>query len=107
MDNYYDPATRSWVTAESRYAAVADQSRYRELFFLAPEQAWPLLLELLAAVPEDVLAYVGAGPLENFIVRYGAQFMDEIESEVRRNARFRDAALEVNLARGTLPDDAE
>ena len=107
MDNYYDQATGRWVTAQSRYEAVAGQLRFRDLDILAPERAWPLILELLATVPRDVVSYVGAGPLETFVVRHGGQFIDEIEGEVRVNQRFREAAIEINLERGTLPSDAE
>ena len=107
MDNYYDQASGRWVTAESRYAAIAHQPQFQDIDVVPPERAWPLILELLAAVPGDVLAYVGAGPLEAFVVRHGGQFIDQIEHEVRRNPRLREAALEMNLARGTLPAVAE
>jgi uncharacterized protein DUF6869 len=107
MDNYYEPATGRWVTAESRYDAIADQPRFRDIDLLAPEEAWPRILELLAAVPEDTVYFVGAGPLETFVRRHGGPFIGRIDREVRNNPRFRDAAREINLERGELPSVAE
>src|SRR5215216_3703771 len=107
MDNYYDPQTGYWVTSGSRYDEIAEQPRFSELDRLPPAQAWPRLLELLAAVPDDLVDYVGSGPLETFIVRHGAAFAPEIAARARADPRFLDAALNVNLARGELPEAAE
>jgi hypothetical protein len=107
MDNYYDEASGRWVTAESRYDDITAQPRFQELHLLPAEQAWPRLLELLAVVPEDLVSHVGAGPLENFVNRHGADFVSQIAAQARTDSRFLRAALEVNLARGALPTAAE
>jgi|SRR5215831_4500351 len=110
MDNYYDHAAGRWVTDWDRYQAVACQPRFaalRGLVLHDPHRAWPLLLELLASVPEDTVHYVGAGDLEEFVCQHGAAFVSQLEAEAMRNARFRDAVLEVNLARGLLPAPIE
>lgn len=112
MENYYDYRTGEWVTSGSRYEAVARRPPYDELDDLIilgdePERAWRLILALLHAVDEDVVDYVGAGPLESFIWRYGAAFADEIEAAARDDERFRGALLDVNLTQGHLPPDVE
>ena len=110
MENDYDHAAGDWVTSQSRYAAIASRppfDRLHDLVYDDAAQAWPLLLALLAAVPEDVIHHVGAGPLETFVVRHGADFVDRIEGEAREDARFRRAVLEVNLREGELPPDVE
>jgi hypothetical protein len=66
------------VTAGSRYEAVArmppyDQLGDRIILRDEPERAWRLMMALLHAVDEDVFDYAGAGPLEDFIRRYGAR----------------------------------
>ena len=108
MENYYDPATGDWITDRSRYEKVLAEPRFAairedELRDWAPEQARVLILQLLAAVPEDTLQYVGLGPLEDFMRRNGAEFIDRIEGELRQNARLRAAALNMYLSRGDLP----
>jgi hypothetical protein len=112
MDNYYDPATREWVTGATRYDAVLAESRFapiREYDTLSwhPDRAWTLLLELLAAVPSDTVALVGAGPLDNFMHQHGATFIEPIVDELAHNGRLRTAIVNVNLERGTLPDAVE
>jgi hypothetical protein len=109
MENYYDPALGDWVTDWSRYEAIADQPRFRELEAVAsnPEARWALLLELLAAVPEDVVHHVGAGPLESFIAAHGAAFVDQLKAAAAENERFRRAVLEVDLPAGLLPETVE
>jgi hypothetical protein len=109
-ENYYDEASGQWVTHETRYTAIVSQPKYEKLNHLIysdPELAWRLLLELVAETPDDLLGFVGAGPVETFIWQHGAGFIDQIEAEASTNARFRRAALEINLVRGELPADIE
>lgn len=50
--------------------------------------AWRLILDLCARLgPDDVsmIANVGAGPLESFVVKYGDRAMDLIEPEMHVN----------------------
>lgn len=105
MDNYYDSSTGKWVTDWDRYQAIAGQPPFVDLFLVPdPEEAWPLILELLRVVPEDTVHFVGSGPLESFVVAHGAAFVDRLVLEAARNPRLRVAAVEINLARGQLPD---
>ena len=54
------------------------------------EDAWKAILRILELDPPDeVLAVLAAGPLEDLIDDYGALFIDRIETESRRNPRFR------------------
>ena len=110
IDNWYDAERGDWVTADSRYQAVADDARFGTLdedVLLRPDRAWPLLLALLAAVPEDVVDRVGCGPLETFVHLHGAAFATELEREARENPRFRAAVLNVELRQGVLPPAVE
>lgn len=108
MENYYDYATGRWVTSFDRYEEVANQPRFRELVDLPePEHAWALILELLAAVPADLVSHVGSGPLETFINFHAVAFIDRIEAEASGNERLRRAMIEVNLERGTYPEVVE
>ena len=61
-----------------------------------PEGAWIILLELIGRAEGDrALAYIAAGPLENFLVAYGEGFLPRVEAEAARNARFRRALVGV------------
>ena len=107
MAYYYDPRTGHWAMAGSRDHEVTAQPRLSELDRLSPAQAWPCLLELLAAVPDDLVDLVGTKPLETFIVRHVGAFAAEFAGRARTAPRFLDAALNVNLTRGELPAAAE
>jgi uncharacterized protein DUF6869 len=110
IDNYYDDERGEWVTAESRYQAVATEERRDAIYhalYDEPRKAWGLILDLLAEIPEDTVDLLGAGPLEDFVRRYAATFITEIEAEAAHNPRFRSALLEIWLPRGELPKDIE
>ncbi|MBV9111093.1 MAG: hypothetical protein JO306_16930 [Gemmatimonadetes bacterium] len=110
IDNYYDYELGDWVTAETRYRAVADQPRFAGLVELVdrdPARAWPLLLELLDAVPEDVTYMVGGWLLDRFVRLHGAAYVEQLEREAAVNPRFMDAVLEMYLHEGELPSDIE
>ena len=112
MDNYYDFEAGERVTHQSRYEKVLAESRFDpfragDIDDWLPQKAWPLLLELLGAVPDDTVHLVGAGPLEDFVRRHAAAFIEPIEAELRQNERLRSAALEMYLTRGNLPRTVE
>jgi hypothetical protein len=110
IENYYDYELGDWVTDHSRYHAVADEPRFSALeepVEISPELTWALILELLAAVPEDVTSMVGLGPLDTFVRWHGAAFVEELERGARDNPRFREAVLNVDLPRGYLPAEVE
>jgi hypothetical protein len=61
-----------------------------------PEGAWSILLELIGRADGDrALAYIAAGPLENFLVAHGERFLPLVEAEAGRNAKFRRALVGV------------
>lgn len=111
VENYYDHDTRRWVTAGSRYEAIANQPRFSALYdpliAAGPELTWTLILELLAEVPDDLVHMVGAGPLQNFIVTHGPAFVAEIEAAAKESERFRRCVIEVDLHSGELPPHVE
>jgi hypothetical protein len=60
------------------------------------EGAWSILLELIGRADGDrALAYIAAGPLENFLVAYGEVFFPRVEAESRHNPKFRRALVGV------------
>ena len=110
MENHYDSESGEWVTDGSRFDAIVDGPRFRELdrlLWSSPEAAWPLLLDLLAEVPADLVYQVGCGPLQSFVNAHGAAFVEQLTAQARESPRFREAVLEVDLRRGRLPEPVE
>ena len=61
-----------------------------------PDGAWSILLELIRRADGDrALAYIAAGPLENFLVAHGERYLPQVETEAGRNAKFRRALVGV------------
>jgi hypothetical protein len=61
-----------------------------DLVFKEPEQAWPIILELVKQAPTNrILFDVAAGPFEDLIRQHGEQFIDRIEVQARRDPKFR------------------
>jgi hypothetical protein len=55
-----------------------------------PEEAWAMILRLVALAPDDrTLANVAAGPLEDLLGLHPYAFVGLVEEEARRDARFR------------------
>jgi len=100
VENYYDHATGTWVTPETRYRDVVSDPRFahlEELISSKPERAWPLLLELIATVPEDILYLAAEGPLEIFLAKHGKAFVESIEAQARSSDRFRSCLTECHI----------
>jgi uncharacterized protein DUF6869 len=54
--------------------------------------AWAIILSLIDHAPDDAaLAFIAAGPLEDLIHRHGQSLGEELVSQARRDARFRQA----------------
>jgi hypothetical protein len=54
--------------------------------------ALDLLVALADAAPDDqARCYLGAGPLEDFVLQHGTQLIDDIDEAARRNDHFRIA----------------
>ncbi|HEX8670645.1 MAG TPA: hypothetical protein VF710_02100 [Longimicrobium sp.] len=69
------------------------------------QTAWRLVLELLRTAPDDDLGFYAAGPLEDLVRLHGAELIDELEAEARRDSRFRWALGCIWLSHGELPPD--
>lgn len=106
MDNFYDRRSGRWVTAEGRYKAILGSDP--EFCALVdgsldgPHAVWSVLLRLMDAVPDDLLGFVGAGPLEDAVVRWGAELVERIEAQAARDERFREALGCIWLSHGEL-----
>lgn len=71
----------------------------------APEDGWRMIQRLVELAPDDfVLACVAAGPLEDLLGRHPYVFIDRVEQQARRDAKFRRC---VSGVWGSLPDDVE
>jgi hypothetical protein len=56
-----------------------------------PELAWELILQTLAADKSDVtIENLAAGPLEDFLVYHGKEFIDRIEIQAQSNPEFNE-----------------
>ncbi len=76
----------AWFTYEDHFWAFdAMSSLVRE----EPEQAWLILLRMLESASDDRVGNLAAGPLEDLLHGYGAQFIDRIAAEARTNAKLR------------------
>jgi hypothetical protein len=71
------------------------------------EDAWELVRTLVRAAPDELLEFVGAGPVEDLVERFGEVLVDRIETEARADPRFREALGFVWLTRGELPAEVE
>lgn len=71
-----------------------------EMAFIEPSaRTFPMLMALIESAGDDeALAYLGAGPLENLINRYGIQFAEQIEESARRDPAFRKALANVQVS---------
>ena len=70
--------------------------RADELVRQDPEAGWRLIMELvLRCRSEYQLACLASGPLEDFLVKYGRDFIDRIEQTASTNNRFRETLVGV------------
>lgn len=84
----------------------AGHDAFEDAIWNGPVQtAWQLVLELLRTAPDDDLGFYAAGPLEELVRLRGAEVIDEIEAEARRDPGFRWALGCIWLSHGELPDD--
>jgi hypothetical protein len=60
-----------------------------QLIQVRPDEAWERILALVACAPdEEAIGYVGAGPLEDFLIAHGQAFIDRVEATAISDARF-------------------
>jgi hypothetical protein len=56
----------------------------------SPEVAWLAILQILAMdLKEEQIGLLAAGPTESLLSMHGAQFIDRVEHEEGKNARFK------------------
>lgn len=79
---------------------VTDRTAYSDS---NADDAWELVLALVALAADDELGYVGAGPVEDFVRRFGAERIEQVEMQARRDPRFRVALGRIWLSRDGLP----
>jgi len=93
----YEVVIKAWIQYHTDTRASKDKDDLfqacddvTDLVSMDPEQAWPIILELIKQAPTDyVLANVAAGPLEDLICWHREQFIDRIEIQARRDPKFR------------------
>lgn len=57
-----------------------------------PQEAWPLILALLERAPESRdVAFLAAGPIEDFVQKHPRTSADLVAHEAGANQRFREA----------------
>ena len=110
-----DDVANAWCryharTATGQKLGVDDGDWWAVEFWLAGSEVWANevvvregLLALIDAATDDLLSYVGAGPLETFISADESR-VRWIENQAARSVRFRKALANV-WTWGTEPDD--
>jgi hypothetical protein len=57
--------------------------------FAAPEAVWQAVLRIMQReLTDEQISDLAAGPVEDLLVHYGAQFIDRIEAEAERSPAF-------------------
>jgi hypothetical protein len=94
-----DPTWEETVLAYVMYAATGKQEYHWAIDVSLGMAAmgrwsdlWRFTRDVVAAADTsdpDVLAFIGAGPLEDILAHAGDQFIDSIEAEARTQPRFR------------------
>ena len=69
------------------------------------ERAWELVVAILRESSDGRLAHHAAGPLEDLVRLRGAELVETIEREARRDHRFRRALGRIWLRSSALPED--
>ncbi len=63
--------------------------RLRKLIESRPDTAWDFILALIEEAPnEDVLLWIGAGPLEDLLKMHGEAFIAAAEARAMQDPRF-------------------
>lgn len=80
--------------------------RLEDLAGASPEEAWPVVLALVARAPDERLELIGAGPLETIVERHTSRFVNRVEAAAKSDPRFRKALGAVWLNRWGLDPSA-
>jgi hypothetical protein len=100
VENYYDYETGTWVTPETRFRDFVSQPKFASLDALISsdaERAWPLLLDLIENVPDDLLYLAGEGPVSILLREQGVALIDRIDAQARTSDRFRSCLGESDI----------
>jgi hypothetical protein len=68
-------------------------------------RAWELVVAILRESSDARLAHHASGPLEDLVRLRGAELIEPIEHEARRDQRFRRALGRIWLRSSALPED--
>ena len=59
--------------------------------FADPEAVWQAVVRIMQReLTEEQISLLAAGPVEDLLAHYGAQFIDRIEAEAQRSPAFAD-----------------
>jgi hypothetical protein len=77
-------------TVEDVVAAWFDgEQTMFDALYDSPEVAWSAILQILGReLNDEQIASLAAGPVEELLVKHGAEFIDRVVSEAERNPRF-------------------
>jgi len=87
------PTPEQVADAYLAYAANIWSREYLiELIRKEPDVAWDIICRLIDSAPDgDSAAYIAAGPLEEFVVARGEQYLEAISSHARENPKMQQA----------------
>ena len=71
------------------------------------EGAWAALLELVARAPDELLDYIGAGPVEDLVRAHPEEFVVRMAEQAKLDPRFNEALSCIWLGQGTMPGEME
>jgi hypothetical protein len=89
---------RDSIDADPDHPLSWANQEFIEKVFDEPETCWSVILAILEKSPSThALSMLAAGPLEDLIEMHGADFIDRVEEQARRDPSFR------SLLGGVLP----
>lgn len=64
-----------------------------DLLRVDPETGWEVIEHIVARVEDPaVLAYIGAGPLEDLLAKHGRDFIDRVVAKIQSDPKFAEVA---------------
>jgi hypothetical protein len=87
----------TWIALQNPGEKITEKTEgfwawemFHEIVRGDPELGWSLISEIAAASCDDyVLANLAAGPLEDLLADHGAEFIERVEQDARRDPKFR------------------
>ena len=90
-------------TVERREEAAAAWDELTELSSTDLERGWRLALALIRRAPDEHLAAVGAGPLEDLLNAFPEEMASRSVQQARNDRRFREALSRAWISRKRIP----